>query len=263
MLAHDGYGLGYTHTHASLDERLGALSPDSAVQVRVEVMGQEQIPVLVLDHAVSDVEALDQYAREKAVFKPVPQAGNAYPGVRAPMPKAYAAWVFNLLKPLFHQVFGFPAQARVQVKGCDLSIVTTPPEGLNVAQRYPHFDTPEPYQLAVLHYLRDEAFGGTGFYRHRRTGFERITPERLGPYQNAIAQDISEQGRAAAQYVNGDMATFERIGLVNSRRNRIVVYPSNMLHSGNIQEDIPRIADPDQGRLTINTFLHIHKGPNA
>ncbi|WP_019960166.1 DUF6445 family protein [Woodsholea maritima] len=244
-------------------ERLSGLSPHPDLQVRIELMGQERLPVLILDPALHEIDALEAYACQDAVYAPVPAAGNAYPGVRAPMPRAYVAWIFHLLNPLFHQVFGFPAAAKVRVTGSDLSIVTTPPEDLSLAQRYPHFDTPDPQQLAILHYLRDEEFGGTSFYRHRQTGFERITPDRVGVYTQAMAQDLSQNGHAPARYVNGDMAEFERVGEVRARRNRLVVYPSNMLHSGSIPDDLPLVADPKKGRLTVNTFLRLQQGPIA
>jgi hypothetical protein len=36
-----------------------------------------------------------------------------------------------------------------------------------------------------------------------------------------------------------------------------VIYPGNLLHSGNIRELSAAAADPAQGRLTISSFLQL------
>ncbi|WP_447406945.1 DUF6445 family protein, partial [Clostridium perfringens] len=58
------------------------------------------------------------------------------------------------------------------------SIVTTPPEKLDVRQRVPHCDAFRADRIALVHYLAPEGGDGTAFFRHRSTGFETIDEER-------------------------------------------------------------------------------------
>jgi hypothetical protein len=51
--------------------------------------------------------------------------------------------------------------------------------------------------------------------------------------------------------VNG----FDEIGRVEARFNRLVVYPSNLFHSGILPDDYDFNPDPRRGRLTTNIFL--------
>ena len=117
----------------------------------------------------------------------------------------------------------------------------------------PHFDATSAGQIAVLHYLCDASHGGTAFYRHRSTGFETITPERLQPYIATLSAEL-ERTPPPQAYVTGDTPLFEQIGAVEARFDRAVIYPSRLLHSGDIRPSSLSL-DPRRGRLTANSFL--------
>jgi len=94
----------------------------------------------------------------------------------------------------------------------------------------------------------------TAFFRHARTGFETLTHERVGAYAHAHEKDKAIY--AQSSYMRGSRHGFEEIGRVESRFNRPVVYPSNLLHSGSLPDDYDFNPDPRRGRLTTNIFLN-------
>ena len=55
--------------------------------VERHVVGAEQAPLLVLDGLMRHPEALRQFAARAVGFRPLMDAGNFYPGVRAPAPR--------------------------------------------------------------------------------------------------------------------------------------------------------------------------------
>ena len=99
------------------------------------------------------------------------------------------------------------------------------------------------------------SYGGTAFYRHRRTGFETIRPERMPRFKAALVADEHEHGPFPARYYYDDDERYEMIGEVEARPDRVIIYRGRLLHSGHI----PIAPDPltalESGRLTINTFL--------
>ncbi len=109
--------------------------------------------------------------------------------------------------------------------------------------------------MAILHYLALEDGDGTGFYRHRSTGFETITPERGAAYFANLKADLAKHGPPPGAYINGDTAIFERIAHFEGRFNRALIYRGRLLHSGAISpgRDLP--CDALTGRLTVASFL--------
>jgi hypothetical protein len=106
-----------------------------------------------------------------------------------------------------------------------------------------------------MHYLDGPESGGTAFYRHRRTGFEAITPAREAAYAAALAEDAREYGPPPPGYPMGDSAAYEQIGAVEARVDRLALYRGRQLHSGIIPDPAALSDDPARGRLTINMFL--------
>jgi hypothetical protein len=211
-------------------------------------VGQEGEPVLLADGIAADPQALVGLAAA-GEFAPVFGPAGGYPGLRAPAPLDYVRAVVSALAGPVGELFALgPVQAsRAQ---CSFSIVTLPPDALVPAQRAPHVDTTDAWQFAVLHYLCDARFGGTAFYRHRATGFETLSPDRLPAYQAARAGEGWAPG-----YVEDGAPWFERTGAVDAAFNRLVVYRSRLLHSGQILAPEALSPDPRVGRLTANIFV--------
>lgn len=228
------------------------LHPDFRHQtVRI---GNEQAPVLVIDDYLSDPGIVVDHVASQAVFKP---GSASYPGVRAVVPPAYVHGLRLFLAGLIQDVFGL-ASDRLLKAFSGFSLVTTPPEQLELVQRLPHFDSTNPKQIALLHYLCPPGKGGTAFYRHRRTGFERVDEERVGTYTDSVNAELKELGMPPARYVNGSDAQFERIAGFEPVFNRVLIYRSTNLHSADIAPDFDLDPDPRTGRLTVNAlFLYL------
>ncbi len=214
----------------------------------IKRFGQELEPVIIID---GFCRALDRLVAHGQGAQYMPVAG--YPGVRAPADVNYLSPYSEALADILYDNFGFAVGFRAE--SCSYSIVSTAPEHLHVSQRIPHYDDTGADLLAFLHYTGAPDTGGTAFYRHRRTGFEAITPDRVGLYRQALQADDAAFGPPPAHYCYGDSPRYEMIGEVEARPNRMVIYRGRTLHSGVIPEELPLVADPCRGRLTINTFV--------
>jgi hypothetical protein len=220
-------------------------------RVEVFTVGAEATPVLVLDGLLTGGAALVDYAAEVAALAPVKAGANFYPGVRAPAPPPYVQALVRTLRPHMARVFGTPDGGRAGVTSA-ISMAMTPASEATVVQRLPHIDTTDAYQLAILHYLCGPEHGGTAFYRHRESGLEIIDADRSKPYFAALRQQMATAAIGPG-YIAGSDSLFEQIGAVEAAFDRIVIYPSRLLHAG-ILPDRPASSDPRRGRLTVNTF---------
>lgn len=229
------------------------LSPNEKPVVKVERVGREQQPVVVVDGILRDPESVVRLAVERLRFVP---AQSNYPGLNAAAPSEYAAAMMRAVAPLVHETFGVNIQAPARAQSF-FGIVTLPPTRMNAQQRRPHTDTTNPLQLAVLHYLCDESHGGTAFFRHRATGFESVDDQQLRQVKESIAADADAQLKAGLPppVTLGDDRHFERTAALDSKFNRVLIYRSRVFHSQNLNPTANFSADPRKGRLTANTFI--------
>lgn len=234
-----------------------ALSP--TVAASRELLGREGEPLLILDGVMRRPQALVDYAAREVSFTPAWGPTDGFPGLRAPAPLNYVEKIVRALSPMVEKAFGLHGVKLARAE-CNFSIVTLRPDELAPRQRIPHVDTVDPLQFAFLHYLCDERFGGTAFYRHRATGFEALTPERLAAYEEARDRELAERPPAEA-YIAADTTEYEQIGAVAARFDRLIVYRSRLLHSGRIAPGIPLPEDPRQGRLSANVFVNYRQLP--
>jgi Family of unknown function (DUF6445) len=220
-----------------------------APQIRIEEIGHERQPVIVIDDFAPDFAALRAEAEAAAYL---PMKGH-YPGVRAPVAAETAHKFLAPVQELISSTFGLAGPATL-IESL-YSIVTTPPERLTPIQRLPHFDGFEAGRIAMVHFLSDGDQGGTAFYRHRATGFETIGAERHRPYDAALHRDVAAHGMPAPAYIAGDTPIFEQISRFSALPNRVLIYRSRALHCADLPLGIPLSPDPRVGRLTVNTFL--------
>lgn len=228
------------------------LNPGNTTAVRI--IGGEKTPILVVDDPISSVTGLLRHAREQAPFRAAEQ--SAYPGVRSTLPPAYAnailPWLVRLLSDAYE-----PDYRSVQLVHQLYSMVTLSPEALAPLQRIPHTDSRRPFYFATVHYLGAGSHGGTGFFRHRPTGFERISEERFPTLIGAAQNHMRTHGLPDARYIDGSTDHFELIAEVEYRQNRLIAYPGNLLHSGLVRPETDLSVDPQQGRLTANPFVQL------
>lgn len=227
---------------------------NSPLELRVTEIGNERTPVIRIDNLLSGIDGLIDAARRRGAFRYDPQW--AYPGVRCPLPESYTTAVLSEIVPLIHEVYDVPDESSCQTAHALFSLLTTPAADLSLLQRIPHFDNHGLHYFATVHYLGPGHFGGTGFFRHRPTGFERITSARYPEYVAAAKAHMRAHGDPRPGYINASDDHFELIGQVDYEPNRIAIYPGNVLHSGLVEPSRDLGTDPASGRLTANLFLN-------
>lgn len=226
---------------------------NNACRLQTRVVGNEKTPVVIIDEPIVSTGNLVQCALQDANFGS--GGDSAYPGLRANLPDEYAEVLGPQLIGLIMSLYRVPRSYKPNLIHQLFSLVTLKPEHLDPLQRLPHTDNRNPYYFASVHYLNSGDHGGTGFFRHRPTGFERITDERYASFKQAERSHLEANGPPAQKYINESDDHFELIGEVEYRPNRIAIYPGNLLHSGLIKPDRDISEDPATGRLTANLFL--------
>lgn len=209
-------------------------------------MGREAVPLWVIDEAHPDPEALVAQARERSFAR---NSDDLYPGERAAAPDGYSQWLCSL-------IVAVTGLSSARILRSAFAIANRDPATLSPIQRVPHFDDCAETVLAAVHYLCAPPHGGTSFYRHRLTGFERISRARVVLWQQGIVADGARYGLPPRRYHDGDTAAFEQIGKVDLRFNRLVLYPANCLHSGDVGE-FWNSDWPDGARLTATSLVSV------
>ncbi len=209
--------------------------------------------MVVADRVLDNCGELEQYAAQHCEFHSV--ASDSYPGVKASAPEELSQTLLDTVMPELRSAYQIPDYLHPHCIEQSFSLVATPPEELHTLQRLPHFDSNQPRFFALLLYMSKRVFGGTGFFRHRPTGFERITSARLPTYIRSAQSFMREHGPPESRYVDGSDEHFEMIESVDHKRNRLLVYPGNLLHSGLIDPERDLDDSPETGRLTANVFV--------
>ncbi|WP_137864077.1 MULTISPECIES: DUF6445 family protein [unclassified Sphingomonas] len=211
--------------------------------------GTNRSPVVTIDDFADSGPWIDA-ACALAPFPP--GTGSYYPGLRRVIgPADGEAWraVERLLDdaaPFIGGGFDFEGFDLLEAS---FSMVTTPPDRLDPAQRAPHFDSTDPAYLALLLYLAETP--GTAFYRQRSTGIEMVTDSNLPAFVAAAKRESATLGG----YTAASNACFEQIGMVAGHAGRLAIYQGRLLHSGIIPATHDFSADPRRGRLTLNLFV--------
>lgn len=210
----------------------------------VVAMGREAVPLYVIDDAHPHPGEL-RAAALAASFERMPD--DFYPGLRALAPQGYGAW----LEALASEICG---DASVRLMRTTFAMAIDDPVSLAPIQRIPHFDTHDEQAIAAVHYLSTEMQGGTNFYRHRQSGYERIDQRRSSAWRQALVQDATKHGLPEARYAADSNARFERIGQAEWRFNRVILYPANCLHAGDLGYS-PLRTERAMGRMTLTSLL--------
>jgi len=219
-------------------------------QVDMRRIGRDGHPLLVIDDFLLNAEELVDFAAHAPFGPPrVP----AYPGVNAELPEAYLPAVFHALRSSFARGFGLAPETPVHVTGF-LALATLPLEQLQSRQRIPHYDFVVPDNLAVLHYLGRAPGGGTGFFRHDATGFERIDAGRREIYGEHVDRELAEAGGRLNSFAGPNTPYYTLLDQVEARFNRLIVYRSACLHCA-LFDGAQLSEDPRAGRLTANSFV--------
>jgi hypothetical protein len=217
-------------------------------------VGESRQPVLIVDDVLRDPNSLTEFAANDATFRAAWTRMGGYPGVRSDAPREYVKELLTHLGGMIEKAFFSPEPVAPVDANCLLSMVTRRPQQLTNQQRIPHFDTPDPMRIAVLHYLGDESFGGTAFYRHRKTGLDAVPPHLEAEFCRIRDEEL-KLSPPPAGFVTANAENFEQTTAVDARFNRLIVYRSQHLHSGSIPADMNFSTDPRKGRLTATIFI--------
>lgn len=217
--------------------------------------GSEKQPILVIDNFHPGCDQLLDYAcNNQGNFEPVTQ--SSYPGVRIECPKGYSDVIKTIFNaPQVRSSLGISGEP--EVLSCYFSIITTPEDELELAQKLPHIDAANDTCFALIHYLCDGTFGGTNFYRHIETGYEYIDTSRYLRYQQVLFNQVKHSTNSNASFISGNSRLFELIGGVSALWNRAAIYPGKILHAGVIPDRSKLDLGPKKGRLTTTSIISL------
>ncbi|MGE5563847.1 MAG: DUF6445 family protein [Bacillota bacterium] len=222
--------------------------------------GETQSPVVVIDEFSGDAEAVARIADAMSPFPAVDV--NYYPGVRRFITRDDGdadAYVERTCRDAAQFIAGAFDVEKFKLVEASFSIVSLPPGRLRTVQRAPHFDSPDPNYLALLHYLRVPPGSGTAFYRQRSTGIEQVTAKNIATFVRT-AEAIEPLLPKDSGYIHASNQYYEQIGAVEAVPDRLIIYQGSLLHSGIIPPGMRFSADPKLGRLTANLFVQGHRG---
>ncbi len=216
-------------------------------------VGSEQTPILIMDDFLENLQTSLLAARDTLNFDAF---DTYYPGVRASLPEQYIVAVAAAMMPLIRQIYSVPTNLSMEYYPSYYSLVTRQADELSMLQSVPHIDGSQPHRYALIHYLNPEPHGGTAFYRHRPTGYERVTAAQEDHFWQSFDAFHAHHGEPEPGYIDASTEHFEKIGEVPYQQNRLVLYPGNLLHSGSIMLENDIDSHPVTGRLTANIFLN-------
>lgn len=227
-----------------------ALLLGRTISVRLEHIGLERQPLMIVDNVLQDPQLMIDAARRAAFYAP---EHTNYPGINARLPEAYYQPLITALRGPLEAAFELPRSAHLSYFGF-FALATTSARDAQAIQRIPHRDSTNPQRLAMVHYLCRGAFGGTGFFRHCSTGFESVDAAREHIYVSAAKRELENTAAGHAGFASERTMNYELIGQSPAVFNRLIVYRSHVLHSALLGEKAGS-TDPARGRLTANGFV--------
>ena len=147
---------------------------------------------------------------------------------------------------------------KVTINRCMLSLTTLNPDELSTAQKMPHVDALGDDQFASIHYLCDRSHGGTAIYRYRPKNIVRLMNENNSVISEMIKK-VSENSEEHPGYLAGDTSLFKRELLIEAKLNRLILYPSNLLHCAVLSSPRSLINDVSEGRLSVASFFRLEE----
>lgn len=226
---------------------LFAINPHHTVSIHHVGLGQHQ--VVVVDDFYQCPDEVLQVALNLPYTNRFEIVGN-FPGVRASLNIETRQLVETLSSLWGSPLFTFFSPQPVVFQG-----IKTENYQLNVGQRQPHIDQ----DITAMVYLNpaDSCSGGTGLYRHRPTGLERVpimpdtsiqqladqlelsdeffaSPEGYENFQNSMIFNPLFACRRNT-YINDGNEYWELLKLIDMRPNRLMLFDGRCFHSQYIQ----------------------------
>ena len=219
----------------------------------IEYIGQDKTPVIIVDNYAENFDEIADEIVKHSEFKP--EEVSYYPGKRSAIPKPIVVGYLKPLMEVFYRVYKFPDLLKPNPIDNYFSLITTQPEELSAMQSWPHFDTPNPKFIAIIHYINKNEHGGTAFFKHNKSGLDRIDHQSMEIYLKHADNYFNSLNTNTFQYCDEQHSEFTCYKKIAYKPNRLIIFPGQLLHSTlvNVATDIN--GDPATGRLTANFFV--------
>lgn len=225
-------------------------------KISLEHLGKTRAPLVVIENGTSALDKLRDLAINSAEF--TPDNLTMYPGLRAPLPKE---WVIDYLKPLLpylYKIFKIPQNLNPSPRYSYFSVVTLDESELKPVQTLPHFDTNNPFLISIIHYLNKGTYGGTGFFRHKKTQFEYVNHSRREEYLKSVESYLLDNIHISPSYCNEFHPEYEMYNSIDYAEDKMIIFQGYMLHSALINTATDICDSPETGRLTANLFIEFN-----
>lgn len=215
-------------------------------------IGHEKTPIFVIDDLIENITDLSLTASKSIMSES--HLSTGYPGKRSDINAAYKKTIMDYIYPIMLDVYKIPTSLSVNSDNACFSSLSKPENKLSPFQCIPHLDSTNRFYFAVMHYINEGDFGGTGFYRHSPTGYENITEKNVSNYELSVQNYLDTNGYPEQRYFKESDDHFELIAKMDYRPNRLIIYPGTLLHSAYVTPEVDIINDINKSRLTANIF---------
>lgn len=219
----------------------------------IEYIGQDKTPILIIDNYADNLNELVDQVIAHGQF--IPDEVTNYPGIRSAIPKALVVGYLKPLIEVLYRVYKLPDLLQPNPIDNYFSLITKQPNELSAMQTWPHFDTPNPNLIAIIHYMNKDAHGGTAFFKHNKSGLDRINNDNKETYLKFAQAYFQSSILHELNYCNEQHNEFTCYKTVPYKPNRLIVFPGQLLHSTLVNGATDINSDPITGRLTANLFL--------
>ena len=209
------------------------LSSKDKVKIDKTVIGDTDIPCIVIDNFYEDIEKVREFANSLPYTKSQ-YICNSSPGKRVRLEldiREIQKIAINLLE--------VPNWLLIDVEPRVIFNKMRSDDVLSANQTNPHVDTHRGhsvnFNVAMVGYLNkpEECSGGTGFYRHKGTGiFDVKNKHQASNVINYFEGKTTNYGK----FMSESNEDWELIDLIEMKSNRAIFYPSNVFHSPYITE---------------------------
>ena len=247
------------------------LEINSNFVVEVDHVGQGKHKVITADHFYQHPQKILQLALDLPYSNQFEIIGN-FPGVRASINLETQHLVDTIT-----QLWGTPLTPFFKPQPVVFSGITTGQYRLNIGQRQPHIDQ----DITAMIWLNpaESCVGGTGLFRHRPTGLERLSPapdqdirhlaDRLElsdeflktqeGYENFQNSMIFNPLFACREntYINDGNEFWELLKLIEMKPNRLIIFDGRCFHSQYIKPEHYTEA------FRVNQILYLNQAQKA
>ncbi|WP_077338495.1 DUF6445 family protein [Pseudocolwellia agarivorans] len=221
--------------------------------LNVEYIGQDKTPVIIIDNYAENLDELADSVVGNGQFKP--DEITNYPGIRSVIPKALVVGYLKPLMEVLYRVYKLSNHLQPTPKDNYFSLITKQPHEISAMQSWPHFDTPNPNLIAVIHYLNKGDHGGTGFFKNNKSGLERIDASTKDYFYRCADDYFNSLNTNTFHYCGEQHSEFTCYKKIAYKPNRLIIFPGQLLHSTLVNTVTDINGDPATGRLTANLFV--------